>query len=85
MQYYIDHRNQRETQIRAVLDSNPDTWYTNMDLVKIIYVETPEQLWRAAANNITQHLKKLEKEQKVQCNKDDFNGAQSTKWKYFQH
>lgn len=55
-----------------------------MDLVKIIYIETPEQLWRAAAHNVTQHLRKLEKEQKIASKKieptDDEPG--SLKWKY---
>lgn len=34
--------------------------------MKIIYKETPEQLWKAAARNVLQHLKKLEKERKVE-------------------
>lgn len=54
-----------------------------MDLVKIIYIETPEQLWAAAAHNVKQHLKKLEKDHKVQCNKIDLSHDQNcSKWKY---
>lgn len=87
IQYYIDHRNQRESQIFDVLESNPDTWYTNMDLVKVIYIETPEQLWRAAAHNVTQHLRKLEKEKKIQSKNvdpsDDVLG--SLQWKYLKN
>lgn len=86
IQYYIDHRNQREAQILDVLKSNADTWYTNLDLVKIIYVETPEQLWRAAAQNVLRHLKKLEKEQKVESKQIDLHNEQSSiKWKYMKN
>lgn len=80
IQYYIDHRKQREAQILGLLESNKNTWYTEMDLVKIIYTETPQQLWEAAAHNVKQHLKKLEKDHKVQCQKIDL--PSSSKWKY---
>lgn len=54
-----------------------------MNLVKVIYIETPEQLWRAAAHNVKQHLKKLEKEQKVQSKLIDPSDKQSQlTWKY---
>lgn len=33
-----------------------------MDLVKIIYIDIPEHLWLAAARNVNQHLKKMQKE-----------------------
>ncbi|XP_031627504.1 beta-lactamase-like protein 2 homolog [Contarinia nasturtii] len=83
IQYYIDHRNQREAQIFDVLESNRDIWYTAMDLVKIIYIETPEQLWRAAAHNVKQHLKKLEKEHKIESKIfDSPDEPDGIKWKY---
>lgn len=54
-----------------------------MELVKIIYTETPEQLWRAAAHNVTQHLRKLKKEQKIESkNVDASDEPSSLKWKY---
>lgn len=62
IQYYIDHRNKREAQILVVLKTNSDKRYGDMDLVKIIYKETPEQLWPAAAINLNHHLAKLEKD-----------------------
>lgn len=57
-----------------------------MNLVKIIYIETPEQLWRAAAHNVMQHLRKLEKGQKVESKLFDLpdkNGQ--LKWKYLKN
>lgn len=57
-----------------------------MDLVKIIYIETPEQLWRAAAHNVTQHLRKLEKGQKIESKKDDpADEPGLLKWKYLKN
>lgn len=83
IQYYIDHRNQREYQILDVLEVNSDTWYTDMHLVKIIYTEIPEQLWRAAAHNVSQHLRKLQRERKVQSKPiDSSNEDGQFKWKY---
>lgn len=83
IQYYIDHRNQREAQILDVVESNPDTWYTDMNLVKVIYIETPEQLWRAAAHNVKQHLKKLEKDHKVESKlTDPFDKQSQLTWKF---
>lgn len=79
IRYYIDHRNQRESQILDVLASNPNAWYSDMDLVKIIYTETPKELWKAAANNVLQHLNKLKKERKIQSKK---NYSDEVVWKY---
>ena len=36
--YYINHRNQREAQIMAVLTEHSTKSFTPMELVKIIYV-----------------------------------------------
>lgn len=36
-----------------------------MDIVKIIYKETPKALWMAAALNVNHHLRKLKKEHKA--------------------
>lgn len=78
IQYYIDHRNQREAQIVEMMKSNPNTWYSDMDLVRAIYTGTPEQLWRAAAHNVSQHLKKLKKQNIIES-EESSNGE---KWKY---
>ncbi|XP_072936773.1 beta-lactamase-like protein 2 homolog [Epargyreus clarus] len=65
--FYIAHRNQREEQILEALKSNPEKELSEMDLVKIIYTDTPEHLWPAAAYNVNHHLIKLTKESKVKC------------------
>lgn len=66
IQFYIDHRNQREQQILDILAENPDTLFSEMDLVKRIYTDTPESLLSAAVYNVSHHLSKLEKESKIQ-------------------
>uniref|UniRef100_T1GBP7 Beta-lactamase-like protein 2 homolog n=1 Tax=Megaselia scalaris TaxID=36166 RepID=T1GBP7_MEGSC len=65
IEFYIAHRKQREEDILKVFNANPSQKYSAMDLVKIIYKETPENLWLAAAHNVTLVLKKLEKENKL--------------------
>lgn len=62
---YINHRNQREAQILAVLEEHPNDTFDEMQLVRTIYKDTPEQLWQAAAYNVGHHLRKLTKEKKV--------------------
>lgn len=47
------------------LKANAGKQLTEMDLVKIIYTETPEHLWPAAAYNVNHHLTKLTKENKI--------------------
>ncbi|KAG4079965.1 hypothetical protein HA402_006277 [Bradysia odoriphaga] len=80
IQFYIDHRNQREAQILNALKSHPERCFTEMDLVEIIYQETPKELWPAAAYNVRQHLTKLTKErQVVELTKDGV-----TVWQYRQ-
>ncbi|XP_033640965.1 endoribonuclease LACTB2-like [Asterias rubens] len=75
VQMYINHRNMREGQIVDVLKSHKDKALTSMDVVKIVYTDTPEALHIAAANNVGHHLAKLEKEGKVVKDADD-NGYQ---------
>lgn len=50
-----------------MLKQNADKQMNEMDLVKIIYTETPEHLWPAAAYNVKHHLSKLTKENKIKC------------------
>lgn len=74
---------QRETQIQAVLKSDPDKWFSDIDLVKIIYADTPEQLWKAAAHNVNQHLRKLQKDKVIRSKEQEStDGERFTKWKY---
>nr|BAN21422.1 metallo-beta-lactamase, putative [Riptortus pedestris] len=61
IQQYINHRNMREAQIKEVL-SDTRSFITEMDIVKVLYKDTPESLYLAAAKNVNQHLLKLEKE-----------------------
>lgn len=81
IRYYIDHRNERESQILNVFKLNPSTWFSDMDVVKIVYAETPVQLWKAAARNVFQHLNKLEKECKIQSKRNSVEGDDLI-WKY---
>lgn len=78
IQYYIAHRNQREYQILEALKENMDKQMNEMDLVKIIYVDTPEQLWTAAAYNVNHHLAKLTKENKIK----NISIDGKNKWQY---
>ncbi|XP_059059378.1 beta-lactamase-like protein 2 homolog [Achroia grisella] len=78
IEYYIAHRNQREEQILEALKNNVNKQLNEMDLVKIIYTETPEHLWPAAAYNVNHHLTKLTKESKIKCIIVDGE----TRWQY---
>lgn len=62
---YISHRNQREAQIMSVFEQQPSATFDEMDIVKQIYKETPEHLWKAAAYNVNHHLQKLLVEKKI--------------------
>lgn len=61
IEHYISHRNLRESQIKDVL-KRKEKPLSEMDIVRIIYKDTPESLYLAASNNVNQHLLKLEKE-----------------------
>lgn len=63
---YIAHRNKREAQIFDVMMKDPKMEFTALDLVKIIYKETPEHLHAAAAYNVGHHLEKLTEDGKAE-------------------
>ncbi|XP_053690575.1 beta-lactamase-like protein 2 homolog [Sabethes cyaneus] len=67
---YINHRNERERQILAVFKQHPNEKFTELDLVKQIYKDTPESLWPAAAMNVNHHLSKLVTEKKIMSDGD---------------
>jgi len=67
--FYLQHRRQRESQILHVLRSSGKPMAA-MDIVKIAYKDTPENLHPAAAYNVSHHLEKLYKEHVV-SRKDD--------------
>lgn len=76
IQQYISHRNIREQQILQVFHENSDKSFTAMELVKIIYKNTPENLHIVAERNLLLHLKKLEKDGMIFSNMDP-----DKKWK----
>lgn len=78
IKYYIAHRKQREEQILETLKTNSEKKLNEMELVKLIYTETPEHLWPAAAYNVNHHLTKLTKENKLKC----LNIEGENKWQY---
>jgi len=64
IQFYINHRNERERQILEALTGSKEP-LTDMGIVKIVYTTTPRHLYPAAAVNVHQHLIKLKKEGKI--------------------
>jgi len=72
IQYYIQHRNERELQIlQCLIDEGTDSGLTSMEIVKSIY-KIPEKLYLAAEINVKHHLSKLEKEGKVNHFNDEW-------------
>jgi len=63
IEFYIKHRLAREEQILSCVRGSNGV--TSMDIVKTVYKETPEKLWRAAQVNVGHHLEKLLEERKV--------------------
>ncbi|MCP4903611.1 MAG: beta-lactamase-like protein 2 [bacterium] len=70
---YLDHRRARERQVLEALEAG-DREAPKM--VQRIYVGYPESLLAAAAQSVTSHLKKLEREGIVRSHKNE-NGAVS--------
>jgi len=74
IQEYLDHRRARERQVLEALEAGDRD---AMTMVKRIYVGYPENLHSAAAQSVTSHLKKLERDGRVQSHEDD---AGNTLW-----
>lgn len=60
--YYIKHRKDREAQIVQFLKDNAGKEHTVMDIVKTVYKGLPENVHHMAAQNVTLHLGKLQKD-----------------------
>ncbi|XP_056644946.1 beta-lactamase-like protein 2 homolog [Diorhabda carinulata] len=80
--FYLAHRAERESQIIQTLNSNRSKSFNEEDLVRIIYVNLPENLVKSAQSNVNHHLVKLLREQRVKKLDDrwqacDFNEVKS--------
>lgn len=64
IQYYIQHRQEREDQVLHCLASTSQP-VSSMDIVLSVYTTTPEHLHQAANTNVLHHLDKLMVEGKV--------------------
>jgi len=65
---YITHRNKREKQILEVLSTPPpgDEPWTTWAIVGQLYKDYPQSLWDGAAHSLDSHLRKLEKDGRVE-------------------
>lgn len=80
IQYYIQHRQEREEQVLNALKEHGNSKYmSEMDIVQIIYKQTPQKLWPAAAINVGHHLEKLQKENKVMGKKGEWKISENIK------
>jgi glyoxylase-like metal-dependent hydrolase (beta-lactamase superfamily II) len=68
IQEYLEHRRARERQVLEALEAGDQD---PMTMVKRIYVGYPENLHMAAAQSVTSHLKKLERDGRVRSHADE--------------
>lgn len=70
IEQYIRHRQERENQIRSVVEDiqseHENKPVSTHDIVSVIYKDYPESIWPAAQRGIHLHLVKLEREGVVQ-------------------
>ncbi|XP_023025891.2 endoribonuclease LACTB2 [Leptinotarsa decemlineata] len=76
--FYINHRMEREQQIMDVLNQDKSQTFKENDLVQMIYTNLPEHLVKAAENNVNHHLVKLLKEKKVKKMNDKWQISEHT-------